>query len=92
MSAINFRDPADKAGAALGFIIGVMLACMMVISSPFAGLTLNGLTLPETPFIRIVTILLIIGICVNLTRNLFVGAHDIFVILHRLNLRRKAKN
>ncbi len=89
--SINFRDPADKIGAALGFIIGITLAVMMAISSPFAGLTLNGLTLPETPFIKIVTFLLVIGICVNLTRNLFVGAHDVFIILHKLNLHRKEK-
>ena len=88
--AINFRDPADKVGAALGFVIGIILTVMVLTANPFEGLILNGLTLPKTPFIEIITFLLLIGICVNLTRNLFVGAHDAAVFLIHLCRRKKS--
>lgn len=78
----NLRDPADKIGACLGFWIGLILVLILLISKEgLSNLTLDGQAIPSSLFTESVLCLLIVGVCVNLTRNLAVGIHDAFLAL-----------
>lgn len=78
---MNLRDPADKIGAVLGFVIGVVLVVLVLTRNSLTALTLDGQNIPESTFSHIVLCLLLVGVCVNLTRNLAVGVHDTAVFL-----------
>ena len=88
----NLRDPADKLGAVVGFIMGVVLVILVLIRDPFTHLMLNGINIPDSPFTKLVIYILLVGVCVNLTRNLAVGMHDTFVFFHHVFVKRFTKN
>lgn len=85
------RDPADKIGATLGFIIGVTLVALVLVKHELLTFSLNGLNIPQSTFTECVLYLLMVGICVNLFRNLAVGLHDTILFFYAVYKRNGKK-